>query len=306
MLRTMFHGFLMALADSVPGVSGGTIAFIMGFYERFLGALSGLLGKDRTLRRDSLCYLLQFVPGWGLGMGVSVLVLARVFETNIYFMSSLFLGLTLCAIPFILRAEKQVLKINVVNILFGLLGVALVILLTVFRTRSAGIGGMRFQNVTPLQCAYLLLSGALAISAMLLPGISGSTLLLILGVYVPLIGAVKELLHFQLQYLPGVLSVAVGILLGIFLASGLIRMALRKYRGQTVWLILGLMVGSLYAIAMGPMTLDVPKPALDLSTFRLSGFVIGAALLGGLEWMRHAAGRHATPINPAEAGHTDR
>lgn len=287
MITTVFHGFLMALADSVPGVSGGTIAFIMGFYERFLGAISGFFGADSKKRMDSVRYLIKFVLGWGLGMGSSVLILAQVFEKNIYFMSSLFLGLTLCAIPFILYEERDTLKGSVRNLPFALAGVALVVLLTAFRTNHSGIGSLDFQDLNILQYAYLLIAGMLAISAMLLPGISGSTLLLIFGVYVPLIGAVKEVLHLHLQYLPGIAAVAIGILLGIIFASKLIRRALESHRCQTVYLILGLMVGSLYAITMGPTTLDLPQPPLAVSSFRIIAFLLGVFLLSALEWVKH-------------------
>ena len=127
----------------------------------------------------------------------------------------------------------------------------------------------------------------LAISAMLLPGISGSTLLLIFGVYMPLIGAVKVVLHLHLQYLPGIAAVAIGILLGIIFASKLIRRALENYRCQTVYLIQGLMVGSLYAITMGPTTLDLPQPPPAVSSFRIIAFLLGVFLLSALEWIKH-------------------
>lgn len=285
----MLHGFLMALADSVPGVSGGTIAFIMGFYERFLGAVSGFFGPDSRVRKQSMRYLLKFVLGWGLGMGSSVLLLAQVFEKNIYFMSSLFLGLTLCAIPFILYEERETLKGSIRHLPVALMGVLLVVLLTAFRAGTSGIGSLNFQSLSILQYIYLVVAGALAISAMLLPGISGSTLLLIFGVYVPLIGAVKEVMHLHLQYLPGVLAVALGVLLGVIFASKGIRRALQSYRCQTVYLILGLMVGSLYAIVMGPTTLDLPQPPLTPASFRFVAFLLGMGILTGLEWMKYWA-----------------
>lgn len=295
MITTMIHGFMMALTDSVPGVSGGTIAFIMGFYERFLGAISGLFGKDNAVRKSAIFYLIKFALGWGLGMGASVLILAQVFENHIYFMSSAFLGLTLCAIPFILHEERDTLKSgSIKDALFALLGAALVILITAFRAAAAGSGSINFQNLSVLQYGYLILSGALAISAMLLPGISGSTLLLIFGVYVPLIGAVKELLHFRLAFLPGVTAVAVGVLLGILFAAKLIRKALASCRCQMVWLILGLMLGSLYAIAMGPTTLDTPKPPLSFPTFQFTAFFLGMAILGSLEWGKRVIARHSS------------
>ena len=109
MILSAFHGFCMALADSVPGVSGGTIAFILGFYDRFLDALHGLFGKDPTARKDAVRYLLKLGLGWVIGMGTCVLVLSQLFQTHIYFMSSLFLGLTLASFPFVIRAERRVL-----------------------------------------------------------------------------------------------------------------------------------------------------------------------------------------------------
>ena len=75
MILTAFHGFCMALADSVPGVSGGTIAFILGFYDRFINALHGLFRGNWKQRKAALTYLLKLGIGWGIGM-VSCLALA--------------------------------------------------------------------------------------------------------------------------------------------------------------------------------------------------------------------------------------
>ena len=143
-----------------------------------------------------------------------------------------------------------------------------------------------------LQYGYLVISGIFAISSMLLPGISGSTLLLILGVYVPAISAVKELLQFHLQYLSGVVALAVGIVIGITFTAKFIRKALRSFRPQMIYLILGLMLGSLYAILMGPTTLNAPKPPVDFSSFHVIAFLIGTSILCGLEIIK----RHITHI----------
>lgn len=286
MIQTMLHGLSMALADSVPGVSGGTIAFIMGFYEQFLTAIHQFFGKDRALRKDAARYLVKFAVGWCMGMGASVLVLSHVFENHIYFMSSLFLGLTVAAIPFILHEEQESLKGKYYNVIFTILGAVLVISLTVFRAEAGTIGTISFQSLSILQYGYLVVSGVFAISAMLLPGVSGSTLLLILGVYIPTIHAVKEVLHLHMQYLPGILALAAGVAIGVVFAAKIIRKALCNFRSQMVYLILGLMIGSLYAILMGPTTLDIPKPPVDFSSFSIIAFVIGVVILGGLEWIR--------------------
>lgn len=293
MLLTMIHGFSMALADSVPGVSGGTIAFIMGFYERFLTALHQLFGKDKAERRNAFFYLIKFAAGWGIGMGGSVLLLSRMFENHIYFLSSLFLGLTVSAIPFIIYEERNSLKGRYQWLVFTLLGTLLVISLTALRGNSAGFGVIDFRNLRIFDYGYLFISGVLAVSAMLLPGVSGSTMLLILGIYVPAIGAIRELLHLQMQYLPGLIALAVGVLVGIVFAAKLIRAGLRRFRSQMVYLILGLMLGSLYAIVMGPTTLDIPQAPIRADTFHIVAFMIGIVILGGSEFVKKYMERSA-------------
>lgn len=120
---TPLHGFCMALADSVPGVSGGTVAFIMGFYDRFINALHDLFGRDNAARRTALLYLLKLGAGWIVGMALCVSLLADLFASHIYFMSSLFLGLTVSSVPFVALAEKSALR-RWQFVPFGLLGAA--------------------------------------------------------------------------------------------------------------------------------------------------------------------------------------
>ena len=136
MILTVFHGFCMALADSVPGVSGGTVAFILGFYDRFINALHDLLGRDNAVRKTALAYLLKLGVGWIVGMGLCVSLLAGLFADHIYFMSSLFLGLTAASVPFVALAKKDSLR-RWQPAFFALLGAALVVGLTMLRG-SAG------------------------------------------------------------------------------------------------------------------------------------------------------------------------
>ena len=287
MLLTAFHGFCMALADSVPGVSGGTIAFILGFYERFLNALHDLFQGSAAARKTAGIYLLKLGIGWGIGMAGCVVLLSSLFEQNIYFMSSLFLGLTACSIPFVAAAEQQALK-NWCCSWFLLLGTAIVVGLTLLRSRTDGLGALHYAQLQPLQFVYLFFSGAVAITAMVLPGISGSSVLLIAGVYLPTIQAVHSLLALQFNVLPGLCALGFGVLAGVGFSIHAIRSALQNHRSQMVWLILGLMLGSLYAIANGPASLDTPLPPLSFATFNIPVFVLGAAVLLALEGLKKA------------------
>ena len=217
MVLTAFHGFCMALADSVPGVSGGTIAFILGFYDRFLDALHQLFGKDKDARRAAIRYLLQLGLGWVVGMVASVAALAELFASQVYFMSSLFLGLTLASFPFVIRAERRVLHGQVRNCPFALFGLLLVVLLTLLRTNAAGVA-IRFAGAPVWMLGYIFVSGAVAITAMVLPGISGSTILLIAGVYLPAIGAIKAFLELDFSVMPGLIALGLGVIAGIGLS----------------------------------------------------------------------------------------
>ena len=203
MILTAFHGFCMALADSVPGVSGGTIAFI----------------------------------------------------------------------PFIAAAERTALK-KLRSAPFALLGMAVVVGLTLLRGSSA-LGSVSFASLSPLSLLYIFLSGAVTITAMVLPGISGSSILLIAGVYLPAIQAVRSFLHMELSVLPGLFALGFGVLAGVALSIHAIRTALHKYRSEMVWLILGLMLGSLYAIVYGAVNLTVPLPPMSLVIFDAPAFLLG-------------------------------
>ena len=291
---TPIHGFCMALADSVPGVSGGTAAFILGFYDRFINALHDLFGRNGAMRKAALLYLLKLGAGWVAGMAVSVSLLAGLFAAHIYFMSSLFLGLTAASIPFVALAEKASLR-RWRFLPFALLGAALVVSLTMLRT-SSGLLTVDMTRVQAADAAYLFLTGAMAVTAMVLPGISGSSLLLIAGVYLPVIQAIRQFLHLDLRVLPGLMALGFGVIAGAALSVRAIRTALQKYRPAMIWFILGLMLGSLYAIVMGPASLQMPQPPLDAAAFRPLAFVLGAGLLAGPELLHRHLERSAAAV----------
>ena len=247
------RGFCMALADSVPGVSGGTIAFILGFYDNFINSLDNLMYGKLNEKKDAIKFLIKVGIGWAIGMIAAVLVLTNLFETHIYEVSSVFIGFIVFAIPFIIKEEKECLKGKYKNLIFLLLGILLVVLITYFNPVSGG-NVVDITNLTFGLCAYIFVAAMIAISAMVLPGISGSTLLLIFGLYIPIISAIKEILHLNFEYLPSLIVFGLGIIAGILLGIRLIKIALQKYRSATMYAILGLMLGSLYAIVMGPAT----------------------------------------------------
>lgn len=90
-LLQFVRGFCMALADSVPGVSGGTVAFLLGFYDRFIDSIDDLLLGNMEKKKSALLFLVKLGIGWVTGMILAILLLSRVFESHIYAISSLFI-----------------------------------------------------------------------------------------------------------------------------------------------------------------------------------------------------------------------
>lgn len=281
MIKTIIHGFCMAVADSVPGVSGGTIAFLMGFYDRFIGSLNSLIKGTKDERISALKYLFRLGIGWIIGMGLAVTVLATFFERGIYQVSSLFIGFILFAVPVMIYEEKENLK-NVKNAVFILPGIFLVVMISLIGTGNA----IDTTNMNAGTFIYALIAGMTAISAMVLPGISGSTLLLTFGLYMPVVNAVKRLIHLDFSGLPLIIAIGTGVIAGIVISVKLIKKSLEKFRGQTIYTVIGMMLGSLYAIVHGPTTLDVPQNAMNISTFHIIQFIIGAILVLGMQTVK--------------------
>lgn len=288
-IMTSISGFLMALADSVPGVSGGTIAFIMGIYDDFIGSIDALISGNKQERIAALKFLVKLGIGWIIGFISAVLVLTSVFESHIYVISSLFLGFIVFALPIIIKEEKETLKNSKAwQLIFVVLGIAVVSLITYFNPAGAD-GGINTDSFSIGLGAYSLLAGAIAISAMVLPGISGSTLMLIFGLYVSIISGIKDILHFDFHAAPMLICFGIGIIIGFVTVVKIIKKSLVRFRPQTIYLVLGLMLGSLYAIVMGPTTLDTPQEMLSFDKITVGcviAFIIGGAVILGLQLLK--------------------
>ncbi len=280
MIINAIRGFCMALADSVPGVSGGTIAFLLGFYDEFINSLNNLFGKDNEKRKTALFFIIKLGVGWVIGMGLAVSVLANVFESGIYKVSSLFMGFITLAIPVMIIEEKESIKGKYKNIIWAVIGIAIVVGIALVNPSG---GGADVSNITVPTALFIFAAGMCAISAMVLPGISGSTILLTFGLYMPVISSIKEILHFDFSNLPLIIILGLGIIVGVFVTLRFIKKALMNFRSQTIYCVIGMMIGSLYAIVVGPTTLKEPKAAMTFDTFSIVFFLIGAAIVFGIQ-----------------------
>ena len=276
-MKKYIYGFLMAMADSVPGVSGGSIAYILGFYEEFINSLNNIVSKDQNKRKQALSFLVHLGIGWIIGMIISILVLSSFFQSKIYHISSLFLGFIFASIIMMVK-DFKIKNLNIKRIIIFILGLILVVSLSLFK--FSGINSM--SDLSIANGLYVFIVGMLAISAMVLPGISGSTILLIFGIYVPIIYGLKSLMKLDLSVFPMLFIFGLGVICGILLSIKIIKKAYEKHQISFEYFILGMLSGSLYAIVQGPLTLQKPMPSLDLSTFNLIFFIIGIMIVAAL------------------------
>ena len=234
-LVLVLKGISMGAADVIPGVSGGTIAFITGIYEELVNSI-----KSINLKAFKLLFGFKIAEFWKtingtfllsivLGVGISIFSLAKVFEylLNHYpvLMWSFFFGLIIASTVYVAKTLK---KLNAVIIFLGIAGVFIAYFITITSPAEA--------NTTYW---FIFFSGAIAICAMILPGISGSFILVLLGMYKFILEAVSNL---QITI---ILTFLAGAVIGIIAFSNVLSWLLKKYHNQTIALLAGFMVGSL-------------------------------------------------------------
>ena len=285
MIKESINGFCMALADSVPGVSGGTIEFIMGFYDRFIGSIHSLVFGKINEKKTAFRYLIKLGIGWIIGMELAAVLLSSLFESHIYTVSSLFIGFIAGSIPVVIKEEDTVFRKPQRGFVFLCIGIFLVVLIT-WLNGKIGMSSVNLGNISFALALKLFLVGMIAISAMFLPGISGSTLLLIFGMYIPVINAVRGLMSMNFACFPALMIFGLGVLTGAVTVVRLIQFCLENYRTQSVYMILGMMIGSFYAIIMGPTTLENALPALNLGSLNLVSVFIGLGLVLGMHFIK--------------------
>lgn len=271
----------MGAADIVPGVSGGTVALVVGIYDRLIenvstgaGALKSLVTADRAgvsdhLRRVEWVWLLSLLAGIGVAVVALSSVLERLLNDNPVEMGGLFFGLVVASAIVAFRLLSRI-DATAVALMIGT-GLVLFLLLGLRTDTEAESLGNEVATA-PLWAFFL--AGAIAICAMILPGVSGSFILVMLGMYLEVLGAVNE----RELILLGVFLI--GAVLGLSVFSTLLNWLLDRYRDWVLATMIGLMVGSLRVLWPWPggtnsTTLALPDgPILVPVLLAAVGFVV--------------------------------
>jgi len=286
-------GMGMGAADVVPGVSGGTIAFISGIYEELLTSISNVnFDLLKTLKKEGFKVAWKqlngaFLASLFLGIFISIVSLAKtikyLLENEPVLLWSFFFGLVVASIIFI---GKQVENWNYKFLFLAMFGVAFGYIITIASSTT----------LTEINYLFLVFAGAIASCAMILPGISGSYILLLMGVYPVVMTAIT---HRDFTIIS---AIGIGVILGLLLFSRLLKWLFKKYKNQMLVVLTGLMLGSLNKVWPWKTTISTylnshgeTKPLLEqsISPFSFNGdpqlimsivlAIIGFLLIIGME-----------------------
>ena len=238
LLRGFLGGMLMGLANLVPGVSGGTMLVATGVYDHFVNAVARC--STLRLRLGPIVMLGIIIFGALLMIVVGAGPLSELVRDHRWIMYSLFIGFTLGGVPLLWSMTRPLDARALLGMISGIVAMAVLALLESVMDAPATDSSNTF---------LLVITGAAAGSAMVLPGVSGSYLLLVLGQYVLILGAVDQLRRGDMDAFTSVLlPVAIGVVLGVVIISNIVAHLLRHARQATLGVLLGLLLGAVFGL----------------------------------------------------------
>ncbi|MDG5472881.1 DUF368 domain-containing protein [Jeotgalibacillus sp. ET6] len=253
--RNILRGMAMGTSDVIPGVSGGTIAVLMGIYDQFINAISGITTREW---KKHVPFLLMI----GLGMATAILTLSHVVEWLLVYYPQptnfFFIGLIGGILPYLINEAKQMGSFKGKHAAILIIGAVLVASMAFLKPVEDGA----ILDTAASTLILLFFSGAIASMAMLLPGISGSFILLIIGVYPTVLNSITTM------NIPVILVVGAGIATGFILSSKGIRYLLNRFPLMMYSLIIGLVFGSLFVVFPG-LDLNVSNVLLSLASLTI-------------------------------------
>ncbi|HDJ6112952.1 TPA: DUF368 domain-containing protein [Staphylococcus aureus] len=267
----ILKGFAMGTSDLVPGVSGGTIALLLGIYNQFIASISGIFSRRFW---PSFTFLIPIIIGMLLAMGsLSNLfnyLLSQHHIPTMFFFGGLIIGI----VPYLLKISNYKTSFTTKHYMMVIAGIAILIVITLMNNGDKHAGETLTLS-TSLIIKYFI-AGMCASSAMLLPGVSGSFMLLVFGFYGTVMLAISEVVKLNFAGLPILLAVGFGVLAGFIISSKIIQYFLTHHKLMTFALIIGFVVGSLFAVFPGLPT-NIVMWFVSLVVF-IIGFIVSLTL----------------------------
>ena len=235
-ITLFFKGIFMGIADAIPGVSGGTIALLLGIYEELISSISGLNinllidlkqnGFKSFWKKLNGNFLVTLIVGIGISLIFFIKISSKLLNDYPMFIWSFFLGLIIATVYVIFKLIKTWDYINIIS------AFATIIL-------SSILSSISVNSSDEISLLYILVCGIIASSAMILPGISGSLILVIMGVYKVLIDSVNNL------EISIIFTFIIGAITGLISFSKILSWLFNNYKNLTYSIMLGLVIGSI-------------------------------------------------------------
>lgn len=264
-LNLLLKGIVLGIAFIIPGVSGGTLAVLLGIYEELLDKVSNFY-KSKKNFVDTVKYMLPLGIGVLISIGVCAKIIGIGLEKAPIVTLLIFLGLIIGGIPKLFKSASK--KPGVKELLFMLVGIILVVVMALM---DKGNGNVNLTNLNTTGYLLLFLVGMIASATMVVPGISGSFTLMLLGYYEPVLGVVNNITHLVnlKENILIMIPFLIGVILGIILISKLINYLLKKYPNEVYYAILGFVLSSVFSVFYQVFTYE----------FNLVHFIIGLILM---------------------------
>ena len=241
MLKTIIGGITVGIANVIPGVSGGTMMVVLGIFNKVTDSISKVFEKDNPNRMKNIMFLAQVLFGAAIGLVGFAKIITFLFEnypTQTYWW---FIGLVACSIPVFLKTEAKGEKIHWIWLVLGML---VIFIIGYFTPEDAGNISPKLPSISIGLLIQQIFIGAIAGGTMLLPGVSGSMILLIIGQYHIFKTYLATVTSFQLDVLIPLGFMGVGILIGIIIAAKLCSYFMKNYKRHTISFLLGLIIAS--------------------------------------------------------------
>ena len=279
MIKSILKGMVIGIANIIPGVSGGTMMVSMGIYDKLIHCITHLFSEFKK----SIKFLIPIAIGMGIAIIASSFGLEYLFghfpiQTNL-----LFIGLIVGGLPAIAKNVKGN-SIKVGHIIACLLFFALVVVMAVMGETEGNAADMSFNLINVIK---LFGVGIVAAATMVIPGVSGSMMLLLMGYYNPILNSINDFIRSLVAFdMDGILAgcgilipFGVGVVVGIFAIAKLVEIVFEKFPFYAYWAIIGLIVASPIAIiAMGSFPAITVVSAITGVIALAVGFVVAMKL----------------------------
>lgn len=279
MIKNVLKGMVIGIANIIPGVSGGTMMVAMGIYDKLIHCITHLFSE----LKKNILFLAPIAVGMALAVVGSSFTIEKMFESFPFQTSLLFVGLVVGGLPTMWNNVKGK-EIKVGHIITCVLFLALVVGMALLGEKEGNAVDLTFNVVNVIK---LFAVGVIAAATMVIPGVSGSMVLLLLGYYNPILSSINDFIRAAVSFdMPAIMTgvgvlapFGIGVVVGVFAIAKLIEIIFAKFPLYAYWGIIGLIVASPFAIlAMGSFPVITVMSIITGVVALAVGFVIAMKL----------------------------